>query len=71
MNFSKRVLRTLPHPIHTGSGDAAKGLSHPAAVPHPCPATIGPPASRDFAAVMAQTSARPSVFVILSTYSIK
>jgi hypothetical protein len=34
----------------------------------------GPPnglASRDFAAVMAQTSAASGVFVILSTYSIK
>jgi hypothetical protein len=43
MYFSKRALRALPHPIHTGSGEAAKGLSHPAAVTHPCSTTTGPP----------------------------
>jgi hypothetical protein len=71
MYFSKRALRALPQPIHTGSGETAKGLSHPAAVTRPCSAARGYPVSRDFAAVMAQTSAGPNVFVILSTYSIK
>jgi hypothetical protein len=35
----------------------------------PCP--LNRHASRDFAAVVAQTSEVPGVFVILSTYSIK
>jgi hypothetical protein len=45
--------------IHIGSGDLAKGLSR------------ADSRSRDFAVVIAQTSAAVGIFSILSTYSIK
>jgi hypothetical protein len=62
MNFLQTwwfaALPPMELPIHIGSGDQAKGPSRHKR-------------SRDFAAVIAQTSVAVGIFSILSTYSIK
>jgi hypothetical protein len=78
MDFLRTLgLSALPlheRPIHIGSDAQAKGPERPGTGPDPKFAALKrlteAPSSRDFAAVMAQTSERQRIWYF-STYSIK